>query len=37
MGGLIWGFRLLTGLTQERFAVYLDVTYATINRWETER
>jgi putative transcriptional regulator len=34
IGGLIREFRLLTGLTQEQFAAYLGVTYATINRWE---
>ncbi|MCX5982573.1 helix-turn-helix transcriptional regulator [Anabaena sp. AL93] len=30
--GLIREFRLLTKLTQEQFAAYLGVTYATINR-----
>jgi len=34
IGGLIREFRLLTGLTQEQFAAYLGVTYATVNRWE---
>jgi putative transcriptional regulator len=37
IGGLIWEFPLLTGLTQEQFAAYLGVTYATINRWENGR
>jgi putative transcriptional regulator len=37
IGGLIRDFRLLTGLTQEQFAAYLGVTYATINRWENRR
>ena len=37
IGGLIREFRLLTGLTQEQFAAYLGVTYATINRWENGR
>jgi putative transcriptional regulator len=34
IGGLIRDFRLLTELTQEQFAAYLGVTYATVNRWE---
>lgn len=37
IGGLIRELRLLTGLTQERFAAYLGVTYPTINRWENGR
>ncbi|MDM3861690.1 MAG: helix-turn-helix transcriptional regulator [Aphanizomenon gracile PMC644.10] len=37
IGGLIREFRLLTELTQEQFAAYLGVTYATINRWENGR
>jgi DNA-binding transcriptional regulator YiaG len=37
IGGLIREFRLLTKLTQEQFAAYLGVTYATVNRWENER
>jgi len=37
IGGLIREFRLLTGLTQEQFGVYLGVTYGTINRWENGR
>ena len=37
IGELIRDFRLLTGLTQEQFAAYLGVTYATINRWENRR
>lgn len=34
IGKLIRELRLATGLTQEKFAVKLGVTYATINRWE---
>jgi transcriptional regulator with XRE-family HTH domain len=34
IGKLIWELPLETGLTQEKFAVKLGVTYATINRWE---
>jgi len=37
IGGLIREFRLLTKLTQEQFAAYLGVTYATDNRWDNER
>ncbi|MBH8564425.1 helix-turn-helix transcriptional regulator [Nostoc sp. CENA67] len=37
IGGLIREFRLLTGLTQEKFAAHLGVTYPTINRWENGR
>jgi DNA-binding transcriptional regulator YiaG len=37
IGGLIREFRLLTKLTQEQFAAYLGVTYATVIRWENER
>jgi putative transcriptional regulator len=37
VGGLVRELRLLTGLTQEQFAAYLGVTYATINRWENGR
>jgi transcriptional regulator with XRE-family HTH domain len=29
--------RQLTGLTQEKFAARLGVTYPTINRWENGR
>lgn len=31
---LIRELRLATGLTQEKFAAKLGVTYPTINRWE---
>jgi transcriptional regulator with XRE-family HTH domain len=34
IGKLIRELRLATGLTQEKFAVKLGVTYPTINRWE---
>ncbi|BAY47943.1 XRE family transcriptional regulator [Scytonema sp. HK-05] len=34
IGKLIRELRLETGLTQEKFAVKLGVTYPTINRWE---
>ena len=37
VGNLIRELRLLTGLTQEQFAVQLGVTYPTINRWENGR
>jgi transcriptional regulator with XRE-family HTH domain len=37
IGELIRDFRLLTKLTQEQFAAYLGVTYATIKRWENRR
>ncbi len=34
VGQLIRELRLLTGLTQEKFAAKLGVTYPTVNRWE---
>jgi len=34
---LIRELRELTGLTQEKFAAKLGVTYPTINRWENGR
>lgn len=34
VGKLIRELRLATGLTQEKFAAVLGVTYPTINRWE---
>lgn len=37
IGKLIHELRLLTGLTQEQFAVSLGVTRITINRWENGR
>jgi len=37
MGKLIRSLRLETGLTQEKFAAELGVTFPTINRWENNR
>jgi len=37
IGQLIRELRLLTGLTQEKFAAHLGVTYPTVNRWENGR
>ena len=37
LGGIIKALRHRQGLTQERFAVQLDVTFATVNRWENGR
>jgi DNA-binding transcriptional regulator YiaG len=34
LGRIIKALRHRQGLTQERFAVQLDVTFATVNRWE---
>lgn len=34
---LVREFRERTGLTQEKFAARLSVTYPTINRWENGR
>lgn len=34
---LVRGLRELTGLTQEKFAAKLRVTFPTINRWENGR
>lgn len=37
VGELMRELRLLTGLTQEKFAAKLGVTLLTINRWENAR
>lgn len=37
MGKLIRSLRLETGLTQEKFAAQLGVTFPTVNRWENNR
>jgi len=37
MARLIRELRKLTGLTQEKFAAKLGVTFPTINRWENDR
>ena len=37
VGKLIPEVRLLAGLTQEQFAVNLDVTFYTINLWKNGR
>lgn len=37
VGQIIRGLRLAFGLTQEKFAPTLGVTYTTINRWENGR
>jgi putative transcriptional regulator len=37
MARLVRGLRELTGLTQEKFAAKLGVTFPTINRWENDR
>ncbi|MEH1832727.1 MAG: helix-turn-helix transcriptional regulator [Nostoc sp.] len=34
---IIHDLRLLAGLTPEKFAATLGVTYTTINRWENRR
>ncbi|PHJ62438.1 XRE family transcriptional regulator [Nostoc linckia z18] len=34
VGQLLREMRLLAGLTQEQFAINLNVRYSTINRWE---
>jgi len=34
---LVRELRKRTGLTQEKFAAKLGVTYPTINRWENDR
>ena len=34
---LVRELRELTGLTQEKFAARLGVTFPTINRWENDR
>lgn len=37
LGSIIRVLRSRLGLTQERFASNLDVTFATVNRWENGR
>ena len=37
MANLVRKLRALTGLTQEKFAARLGVTFPTINRWENNR
>ena len=37
MARLVRELRKLTGLTQEKFAAKLGVTFPTINRWENDR
>lgn len=37
IGKLIRELRIETGLTQEKFAAQLGVTFPTINRWENNR
>ena len=37
MAKLVRDLRELTGLTQEKFAAKLGVTFPTINRWENDR
>lgn len=37
MAHLVKELRQLTGLTQEKFAARLGVTFPTINRWENSR
>lgn len=37
MTRLVRELRALTGLTQEKFAAKLGVTFPTINRWENSR
>ena len=37
MAKLVLELRELTGLTQEKFAARLGVTFPTINRWENDR
>jgi putative transcriptional regulator len=37
MARLVRELRELTGLTQEKFAAKLGVTFPTINRWENNR
>ena len=37
MARLVRELRDLTGLTQEKFAARLGVTFPTINRWENDR
>lgn len=37
MARLVRELRKITGLTQEKFAARLGVTFPTINRWENDR
>lgn len=37
IGGIVKALRHRQRLTQERFAIQLDVTFATVNRWENGR
>jgi len=37
MARLVRELREITGLTQEKFAARLGVTFPTINRWENDR
>lgn len=37
MAHLVRELRELTGLTQEKFAARLGVTFPTVNRWENNR
>jgi transcriptional regulator with XRE-family HTH domain len=37
IGKLVRSLRLETGLTQEKFAAQLGVTFPTLNRWENNR
>ena len=37
LAGIIRALRDRLHLTQERFAIQLDVTFATVNRWENGR
>jgi putative transcriptional regulator len=37
IGKLIRSLRLETGLTQEKFAAQLGVSFPTLNRWENNR
>jgi transcriptional regulator with XRE-family HTH domain len=37
IGKLVRSLRLETGLTQEKFAAQLGVSFPTINRWENNR
>lgn len=37
IGKLVRSLRLETGLTQEKFAAQLGVTFPTVNRWENNR
>lgn len=37
IGKLVRSLRLETGLTQEKFAAELGVTFPTLNRWENHR